>query len=107
MESLGWETIKKIHPRKKTALMNKIRSNHSAPNLQQLFQKRNEAQNIYNLQNNLTDLILYQKPKAVYLKRTLGYIGAKLFNRLPKDLKVAPSISSFKNVTIGLELNCI
>ena len=70
--------------------MYKILNDYSAPNLKQLFNKRNEAQTSYNLQNNQTDITLpntkteYLKrtditlpnTKTEYLKRTLEYNGA-------------------------------
>ena len=62
LESLGWETLEKRRLRNKAVLMYKILNDHSAPNLKQLFNKRNEAQTSYNLQNNQTDITL---PTAV------------------------------------------
>ena len=91
LESLGWETLEKRRLRNKAVLMYKILNDHSAPNLKQLFNKRNEAQTSYNLRNNQTDITL-PNPKTEYLKRTLGYNGAKLWNSLPYHLKVAASI---------------
>ena len=85
--------------------MYKILNDHSAPNLKQLFNKRNEAQTSYNLRNNQTDTIL-PNPKTEYLKRTLGYNGAKLWNSLPHHLKVAAPISSFKDMIADFEMNC-
>ena len=105
LESLGWETLEKRRLRNKAVLMYKIFNDHSAPNLKQLFNKRNEAQTSYNLRNNQTDITL-PNPKTEYLKRTLGYNGAKLWNSLPHPLKVAASISSFKNLIADLEMNC-
>ena len=105
LESLGWETLEKRRLRNKAVLMYKILNDHSAPNLKQLFNKKNEAQTSYNLRNNQTDITL-PNPKTEYLKRTLGYNGAKLWNSLPHHLKVTASISSFKNMIADLEMNC-
>ena len=85
--------------------MYKIHNDHSAPNLKQLFNKRNEAQTSHNLQNNQTDITL-PNPKTECLKRTLGYNGAQLWDSLPQHLKVAASISSFKNMIADFDLNC-
>ena len=81
LESLGWETLEKRRLRSKAILMYKILNGHSAPNLKKLFNKRNEIQTSYNLRNNQTDITL-PNPKTEYLKRTLGYNGAKLWNSL-------------------------
>ena len=86
--------------------MYKILNDHSAPNLKQLFNKRNEAQTSYNRRNNQTGITL-PNPKTEYLEQTLGYNGAKLWNSLPHHLKVAAAfISSFKNMIADLEMNC-
>ena len=76
--------------------MYKILNDHTAPNLKDLFRKKNEThQNAFNLRNSETDLML-TKPKTEFLKRTFGYSGATLWNNLPQELKLAESISSFK-----------
>ena len=85
LESLGWETLEKRRLRNKVVLMYKILNDHSAPNLKQLFNKRNEVQTSYNLRNNQTDITL-PSPKTEYLKRALGYNGAKLWNSFPTEL---------------------
>ena len=51
--------------------MYKILNDHSAPNLKQLYNKRNKAQTSYNLRNNQTDITL-PNPKTEYLKRSYG-----------------------------------
>ena len=49
LERLGWETLEKVVFENKAVLMYKILNDHSAPNLKQPFNKRNEAQTSYNL----------------------------------------------------------
>ena len=84
LESLGWETLDKRRLRNKAVMMYKILHDYSAPNLKQLFNKRNEDQTFEQLhsneRNNCTDSTL-PNPKTEYLKRSLGYNGAiKLWN---------------------------
>ena len=102
LESIGWEILDKRRLRNKAVLMYKILHEYSAPNLKQLFNKRNEVQTSYNLRNNCTDLTL-RNPKTEYLKQSLGYNGAKLWNSLPRDLKVT---DSFKKFIAGFKLHC-
>ena len=59
----------------------------------------------HNYRNNQTDITL-PNPKTDYLKRTLGYNGAKLWNSFPQHLKVVASISSFKIMIADFELSC-
>jgi len=76
--------------------MYKILNDHTAPNLKDLLRKKYEThQNVLNLRNSETDLML-AKPKTEFLKRTFGYSGATLWNNLPQELKLAESVSSFK-----------
>ena len=57
-----------------------------------LFSQRHSA---YNLRNSERSLSLY-KPNTNYLKRSVSYSGAMLWNNLPKSLKNASSVEHFK-----------
>ena len=90
--TLGWETLARRRELNKLVLMYKVLGNHTAPNLKDLFSRRNTSQNIYDLRNSETDLSL-KKPKTEFLKKTFGYSGAILWNSLPQDVKAAESIT--------------
>ncbi len=94
-----WELYKTLRNEQlnKLVLMYKVLGNHTAPNLKDLFSRRNASQNIYDLRNSETDLSL-KKPKTEFLKKTFGYSGAILWNSLPQDVKAAESITSFKTM---------
>ena len=90
--NLGWGALHARRSRDKLIPMYKILNDHTAPNLKDLFRKKYEThQNTLNLRNSETDLML-AKPKTEFLKGTLGYSGATLWN----NLKLAESVSSFK-----------
>ncbi len=72
LNKLGWETLAKRRELNKLVLMYKVLGNHTAPNLKDLFSRRNASQNIYDLRNSETDLSL-KKPKTEFLKKTFGY----------------------------------
>ncbi len=97
LNKLGWETLARRRELNKLVLMYKVLGNHTAPNLKDLFSRRNASQNIYDLRNSETDLSL-KKPKTEFLKKTFGYSGAILWNSLPQDVKAAESITSFKTM---------
>ncbi len=97
LNKLGWETLARRQELNKLVLMYKVLGNHTAPNLKDLFSRRNASQNIYDLRNSETDLSL-KKPKTEFLKKTFGYSGAILWNSLPQDVKAAESITSFKTM---------
>ncbi len=49
---LGWETLARRRGLNKLVLMYKVLGNHTAPNLKDLFSRRNASQNIYDLRNS-------------------------------------------------------
>ena len=62
LDTLGWETLDARRSRNKSILMYKKINDHTAPNLKDLFRKKNEThQNAFNLRNSETDLMLYSK----------------------------------------------
>ena len=95
LNTLGWETLVNRRPLNKLVFTYKILGNHTAPNLKDLFCRRNLSQNSYDLRNSETDLTI-KKPKTEFLKKTFGYSGAVLWNSLPQDAKRADSFKSFR-----------
>ena len=82
--------------------MYKILNDHSAPNLKQLFNKRNEAQTSYNLRNNQTDITL---PTAV--PRTLiGGVFIHIFMFCPTSFFWNQiQIYQLENKLVGQNMN--
>ena len=76
-------------------IMYKVLNHHIAPNLKESFSRMNVYQNTYDLRNNHTDLAL-PKTKRELPKRTFKYSGAKLWNNLSPEAKLAESLTSFK-----------
>ena len=74
--------------------MYKILNDDTAPNLRNSFVTRNTDQTDYFLRNSATDLKL-PEPKREFLKRSLKYSVAMLWNQLPNEAKLAESIYSF------------
>ena len=95
LESLGWETLEKRRLRNKSVLMYRILNNRTAPDLKDLFTRNNELQANYDLRSRCTDLAL-PNPKREFLKNSFGYSGAKLWNSLPTEAKLAISENVFK-----------
>ena len=42
------------------------------------------------------DLVIAAKPNTLYLKRTFGYCGMNIWNKIPLDIRCKPSLSKFK-----------
>ena len=91
LNSLGWKKLANRRALNKLVFIYKVLENHTAPNLKDLFSRRNVSQNSYELRNSETDLSI-KKPKTEFLKKTFGYSGAVLWNSLPQDVKMAESL---------------
>ena len=97
LQGLGWEFLDKLRSKRKSIMMFKILHDQSAPLLRNLFLKAEDCQGRYDLPNRDTDLAL-PKPKINYLKRSLRYSGAMLWNSLEKETKKAQTLASFKRL---------
>ena len=73
--------------------MYKITHDLAPRQLINMFQKAPSSQR-YNLRGSTTKLNL-SKPKTEYLKKSLSYRGAKLWNSLPEELKNQQSLRQF------------
>ena len=94
--SLGWETLEGRRKRNKSILMYRILNNYSASNLKNLFTRVSEIQGVYNLRNSFSDLVL-PAPRREFLKKSFKYSGAKLWNNLSLEAKLARSENVFKS----------
>ncbi len=81
-------------------LLYKVLNDYTGPNLKESLIWRNTRQTNYDLRSSLTDLTL-PKPNREFLKKSFNYSGAKLWNSLPLDAKVAESVYQFKNIIRG------
>ena len=95
LDALGWQTLDVKRLENKLILMYKILNNHTVPNLNELFCKRNTIQNDYNLRSSDTDLLL-PKPNSEFLKKSFRYSGAMQWNHLPEDFKKSETLFSLK-----------
>ena len=57
----------------------------------------------HNLRNSEMNLYI-PFPNSEYLKKCIGYNGAKLWNRLPNELKNAESIVRFNSLLLATSL---
>jgi hypothetical protein len=85
LSELGWKTLKEHRLIMKARLMYKITHSQAPVALTEIFEN---SQKIYNLRNNEFKLYL-QKPNTEYLKKSIGFCGAKLWNELSGNLRIA------------------
>jgi hypothetical protein len=62
LDALGWQTLDVKRLENKFIMMYKILNNHTTPNLNEFFCKRNTIQSNYDLHSSDTDLCLPQHP---------------------------------------------
>ena len=95
LNSLGWETLEDRRIRNKSIFMFRILNGFTAPSLKESFTWVRVMQGNYNLRNSHTDLAL-PNPRREFLKRSFKYSGAKLWNCLSLEAKLAESEYAFK-----------
>ena len=81
--------------RNKAILMYRILNNQGASSLKESFTRISALEINYNLRNSSTDLVL-PHPKREFLKSSFKFSGAKLWNSLPLQAKLAQSEYTFK-----------
>ena len=95
LETLGWEALEVRRKRNKAILMYRILNNQGASSLKESFTRISALEINYNLRNSSTDLVL-PHPKREVLKNSFKLSGAKLWNSLPLQAKLAQSEYTFK-----------
>ena len=97
LANLQWTSLETRRINSKSLLMYKIINGHTAPNLRNKFRFNYETECPYNLRNSGTDLAL-PKPNKDFGKRCFNYSAAVLWNNLPYEAKIAPTVWSFKKL---------
>ena len=92
LSELGWNDLAKNRVKQKAILMYKVNNNSAPQYLQKLFTPNVSR---YDLRNSLNKLSV-PKHRTDYLKCSFSYSGASLWNSLPKQLRSASSLKSFK-----------
>ena len=87
LDALDWQTLDVKRLENKLIMMYKILNNHTAPNLNECFCKRNTIQSNYDLRSSDTDLCL-PKPNSEFLKKTFRYSDAMQWNHLSEVQKI-------------------
>ena len=97
--SLSWNELEVRWRISKSLLKYKILNDYTGPNLKESLIKKNIWQTNYDLKNSQTDLALL-KPKMEFLKKSFNFGGAKLWNSLLPNVKLASSVHSFINIIL-------
>ena len=93
-EKLGWKILNERRLLMKARLMYKVTHDKAPVRLAEIFNMSSPFQHDYKLQNS--DMKLYlPKPKTDYVKKSLRYSGAKLWNSRSSETRNAVSLNSF------------
>ena len=92
IDMLGWDSVSTYRTKQKALVMYKTMHNLTPTYLQDLFTTRHSH---YNLRDS-EDKLSIPKPRTDYMKRSLRYSGAFLWNNLPRELRASNSIKQFK-----------
>ena len=91
LTTLNWERLSIRRKKRKALVMYKTMNAHAPDYPQRVFTQNYSN---YNLRNSERKLAL-PKPRTNYLKGSVSYSGATLWNNLPKSLKEVGSVDQF------------
>ena len=100
LDMLGWDTVSVAREKQKAITMFKSVNSLAPKYLMDMFSYR---QSLYNFRNS-ENILNVPKPRTNYLKRSLGYSGAVLWNGLTCDMRTARSLADFKKQLNGFFL---
>ena len=97
LRELNWQPLKERFRIKKAMFAYNVRNNDKLP--QSMINKFKTKDNSkYNLRNNYTDFVL-EKPKTNFMKKSITYSAALLWNKLPKRAKTKGiGVADFKSI---------
>jgi len=93
LKELGWDNLEIRRYKSKAVLMFKIMHNKAPYYLRGLFTRANKSYGLREAEGKLQ----LPKPRTEYLKKSLCYSGAKLWNSFPPKMRNATNFSNFKN----------
>ena len=96
LQKLNWSDLQRRRNIQKSILMYKVLNGHAPTYLSDLFVRANESIG-YKLRRSETNVRIPQ-PHTEYLKRSLSYSSAILWNSLPCHIREVNTLSSFKNI---------
>ena len=97
--SLNWDDLAQRRYKHKATMMFKVLNDGSPSCLKDLFTPKSLK---YSLRQRENQLFLV-KPRTEYLKRAFVYDGAKLWNKLPRSMRLQSKLSTFKQELSSIE----
>ena len=97
LANIGWSELETRRSRQKSTLMYKIMNDLAPGYLRELFIPLNEEV-YYNLRQSDINVKIPQPVHSEYLKRSLSYKGAPLWNNLPVAIRYATHVKYFNSL---------
>jgi hypothetical protein len=91
--ALGWTSLEERRALMKAKLMYKTVNQLAPQRLRNIFQFSNSV-NSYNLRGSSTGFFI-PRPRTEFEKKSFSYSGAKLWNRIPENIRNSISYNSF------------
>ena len=104
LNELQWKTLMQRRLVMKARLMYRIIHGQAPAVLIESFQNPIAPQHDYNLRNSDFGFYL-TKPKTEYMKKSISYSGAKLWNNLPSEVRNSTSINTFNSLISDISLS--
>ena len=96
MSSLGWSSVSQHQKKTKAVFMFKALNGMTPPHITALFTPSANTHS-HNTRHSSQGGLQLPRARLQYKKRSFSFSGAALWNSLPPQLKVARSVSAFKN----------
>lgn len=93
LSELNWKSLVERRNENKAVFMYKIRKGECPESISNIFNVKNNQQ--YSLRSDNLDYAL-EKPRTNFLKKSISYSGAKLWNELPNRLKDNISLNKIR-----------
>ena len=94
LQRLGWQSIESLINRENSTMVYKSLNNLTPEILGNLFSKLSDAHTRV-LRNTKCNLAVPQR-RTAYVQKSFAFRGAKAWNKLDSEVKLAPSFQSFK-----------
>ena len=106
LNELQWKTLmqRRLVMTLQARLMYRIIHGQAPAVLIESFQNPIAPQHDYNLRNSDFGFYL-TKPKTEYMKKSISYSGAKLWNNLPSEVRNSISINTFNSLISDISLS--
>lgn len=98
LQRLGWSSLTRRRLQHKAITMFKILDSNGPKCLKELFRLKNSP---YDLRQDKHHLYL-PKPRTEFMKKTIAYNGARLWNSLPANTKGQKTVSSFRKELLSI-----